>query len=149
MTTSNQDRAPRRGVARPVELGEGCTATVRELCVRDVRRIVALTTPEQLTRPIRELVRENLPELLDLLGEALELPDGTSVDDLSLSDCEAIGTAWWEMHERFFSPLASLARHALAAGLVPPTPASSTAPVSRIPSSADTATSETTTGPST
>lgn len=135
---------------KSIDLGEGRTATVHELRVRDVRRVLALATPEQLARPVPELVREHLPELLDLLGETLALPAGECVDDLSLSECEAIGTAWWEMHARFFAPLAGLARQALAAGLVPPSamPGSSTAPVSPV-SSADIATSGTTAGPST
>jgi hypothetical protein len=133
-----------------VALDPGRDARVQELRVRDVRRILALATPEQLKRPVPELVREHLPELLDLLGETLILPGGLCVDDLSLSECQAIAAAWWEMHARFFAPLAGLARQALAAGLVPPTamPGSSTAPASPA-SSADTATSSTTAGPST
>jgi hypothetical protein len=132
-----------------VTLDPGRAARVQELRVRDVRRILALATPEQLARPVPELVREHLPELLDLLGETLVLPGGECVDDLSLSDCEAIGRAWWEMHARFFAPLAGLARQALASGLVSPTamPGSSTVPASPA-SSADTRTSGTTAGPS-
>lgn len=131
-----------------VELDPGARlARVHELRVRDVRRILALATPEQLARPLPELVREHLPELLDLLGDTLTLPAGESVEDLSLSECEALGAAWWEMHQRFFTPLAGLARHALAAGLVP-TPSSSTAPVSSA-SSAAMAASGITAGPST
>jgi hypothetical protein len=87
--------------------------------VRDVRRVLALATPEQLARPVPELVREHLPELLDLLGESLTLPEGESTDDLSLSECEAIGTAWWEMHRRFFAPLVALAKQAGAPETLP------------------------------
>ena len=132
---------------KAIDLGEGRSAVLRELRVRDVRRVLALATPEQLKRPVPELIREHLPELLDLLGESLTLPEGEATDDLSLSECEAIGTAWWEMHKRFFAPLVALAEKALAAagtpGMLPP----STAPASSA-SSADIATSGTTAGAS-
>ena len=132
---------------KAIDLGEGRSAILRELRVRDVRRVLALITPEQVAKPVPDLIREHLPELLDLLGDTLTLPEGESTDDLSLSECESIGTAWWEMHKRFFAPLAGLAQRALAAspGTMPPL---WTAPVSSA-SSVATAMSGITAGAST
>lgn len=108
---------------KTIELAEGQCATVYELRVRDVRHLLAILTPEQLKRPLLELVREQLPELLGLLGSSLELPAGCSLDELSLSECEQIGRAWWELHRDFFGPLLAIAAQSQ-------TLASSTAPAS-------------------
>ncbi|AFL76240.1 hypothetical protein [Thiocystis violascens] len=109
---------------KTLDLDPGRAVTVRELRVRDVRQILAALTPEQAKRPLPELIREHLPDLLALLGDSLTLPDGEVLDDLSLSECETLGRAWWELHQRFFAPLLALAR---AHGTPP---ATSTAPVS-------------------
>jgi hypothetical protein len=99
--------------------------------------------------PQPELLREHLPDLLALAGDGLTLPTGESLDDLSLSECEAIGRAWWDMHKGFFGPLLDLAaQRAGAAGPAPErvrAPASSTAPVSS-PPNADMPESGTTAG---
>lgn len=113
-----------------VDLGEQRTATVRELRVRDVRlileRLSALQDlPHLMEQPLARLVQERLPELLALAGESLVLPEGTALDDLSLSECRTLGEAWWELHRDFFAPLLALAQSQIGAG---PTPAPSTAP---------------------
>jgi hypothetical protein len=115
---------------RSVDLGDGITATVRELRVRDVRlileRLSALPDLNALVElPLARLVQERLPDLLMLAGESLALPEGLALDDLSLSECQTLGTAWWDLHRAFFAPLLALAQSQTGAG---PTLATSTAP---------------------
>lgn len=93
-----------------IDIDPGRAVVLRELRVRDVRQILAVMTPEQVQRPLPDLLRERLPDLLTLLGDSLTLPAGETLDDLSLSDCETVGLAWWEMHRRFFAPLLALAQ---------------------------------------
>lgn len=107
---------------KTLDLDPGRLVTVQELRVGDVRRILATLTPEMARRPIPELARDHLPELLGLLGDSLTLPEGLTIDDLSLSECRAIADAWWELHQDFFAPLLALARAR------PTTPTPSTAP---------------------
>jgi hypothetical protein len=85
-----------------VELEPGRRVIVRELRVSDMRKILAILTPEELTRPAPELLQTHLPELLTLLDSSLQLPSGETIEDLSLSECEAIGKVWWELHRVFF-----------------------------------------------
>lgn len=99
---------------KSIELEPGRDATIRELRVRDMRQILAVLTPEQTQRPLPELLREHLPDLLALLGDSLTLPPDTVLDDLSLSECEAIGRVWWALHQRFFAPLLALGQAARA-----------------------------------
>jgi hypothetical protein len=119
------------------------------LRVRDMRAL--LERAESLAAlkdlPLPELLRDHLPDLLALVEDSLQLPTGAVVDDLSLSECEALGRAWWELHKGFFSPLVRLAA-AQVPELGAMVRAHSSAPVSSAPS-ADTAPSGTTAGPST
>lgn len=85
-----------------VELEAGRRAIVRELRVRDMRHIMSIITNDELTRPVTDILRSHLPELLTLLDDSLQLPEGEVIDDLSLSECETIGRAWWELHRAFF-----------------------------------------------
>jgi len=134
---------------KAVTLDSTRSARVLELRVGDVRRILGLLDAEQLQRPLPELLGEHLPDLLALLGDSLILPDGEALDDLSLSDCETIAVAWWGLHARFFTPLAGLARQALAlAAPLTQTPTPSSAPASSA-SSAATPASGATAGPPT
>lgn len=110
---------------KTLSLEPGRDVTVRELRVRDMRQILSVLTPEQTQRPLPELLREHLPDLLALLGDSLTLPPDELLDDLSLSECEAIGRTWWELHQRFFAPLLAFGKAARAG-----TPSAiSTAPV--------------------
>jgi hypothetical protein len=95
-----------------LDLDPGRAVTIRELRVRDVRQILAVLTPEQTQRPLPELLREHLPDLLALVGDSLTLPADECLDDLSLSECDLIGRAWWELHQRFFAPLLALVKAA-------------------------------------
>jgi hypothetical protein len=112
-----------------VDLGDSRSAVVRELRVRDVRALLERVDSLQglAALPLPTLLNDHLPELLSLAADSLTLPAATTLEDLSLSECEAIGRAWWELHARFFAPVLK------AAGVLPPalmhaTPAPSTAP---------------------
>lgn len=125
--------------ARTIELDPGARdprpVTVHELRLRDVRMILSRLSGEQLKRPIKELAEENLPDLLALAAESLDLPAGTALEDLSLSECEAVGAAWWEIHQGFFArwgALVSAAARLPASGA----PRPSSAPRSSAPSAA-------------
>lgn len=108
---------------KTIELDPDRRVTVHELRVRDVRRILAAISADHLARPLPELLREHLPDLLHLLDESLTLPDGETLDDLSVSECRAIGEAWWALHKDFFLRAVGLA------GMLPTAPgATSTEP---------------------
>lgn len=85
-----------------LELEPGRRVTVRELRLCDMRHLMTILTPEELARPVPEILQTHLPELLTLLGDSLQMPAGETLEDLALSECEAIGRVWWELHRTFF-----------------------------------------------
>ena len=90
-----------------LELEPGRRVTVRELrlCdmrLCDMRHLMTILTPEELARPVPEILQTHLPELLTLRGDSLQMPAGETLEDLALSECEAIGRVWWELHRTFF-----------------------------------------------
>jgi hypothetical protein len=85
-----------------VELSEGRLVVVKELRVKDVRKLLQFMTPEMTQASVPDLLRAHLPEIITFLGESLTLPEAESIDDLSLSECEKIGQAWWAIHKGFF-----------------------------------------------
>lgn len=100
-------------LSKSVELGEGRTAVVHELRVRDVRALLTLL-PDQATRgmdadALLGALQSHLPDLLRLCGDTLTLPPDTSLDDLALSEVQALGAVWWELHRDFFELLAGRA----------------------------------------
>lgn len=131
-------------LTKVVDLGATGNAVVQELRVRDVRRLLEhLQDPKLQQTDVMALVRERLPEALDLAGDSVQLPAGIVLDDLALSECEAIALAWWELHQRFFAPLLAAVKSRTNA-----TPPPSTAPASSS-SNKGTRTSGTTAGAST
>lgn len=71
--------------------------------MRDVRRLLPLLAdPVAQSKPLPEIIQQHLPDLLALLGDSLIFPPNVTLDDLSLSECEAIGMLWWEIHRDFF-----------------------------------------------
>jgi len=129
-----------------VELDPGRSVRVHELRVRDARAVLDALQSDLLERPAAELLREQLPQLLGLVRDTLELPAGEDLDDLSLSECQALGAAWWALHRDFFLPALGVLRGVVdgtetAATLLRPPPSDS--------SSADTSRSGTTAGAAT
>lgn len=131
---------------RAIELAPGRDAVVMEARVRDMRRLLALL-PDQPTdgAELTTLLRERAPDLVALLGDCLRLPEGETVDDLSVSECLSVALAWWELHADFFLVALGALRGQGAAGASSPT---STAPASSAPGT-DTPASGTTAGAST
>ena len=128
---------------KTLDLAPGRLVTVREMRVADVRHIFTQLSHSALARaPIQELLGERWPELLALAGDSLTLPEGETLDDLSFSELDQIGAAWWELHQDFFGRIEALVRRL---GVDPKRSLSSIAPVSAA-SSADTPASGTTAG---
>lgn len=78
--------------------------TVRELTPRVVRNILAqLPTEEELkTMSVMEYVQKFALDLLNLLGDCIELPNGTTPEDLAFSEIEEIMKAFTEVNQAFF-----------------------------------------------
>lgn len=110
---------------RTLDLDPGRRVTVHELRVSDVRQLLPLLSdPTVLARPLPELLHAHLPDLMGVIGDNLTLPPGVVLDELTLSECEAIGAAWWELHRDFFlCALAVLGNSASGASTPPPSPA--------------------------
>ncbi|MBV5310823.1 hypothetical protein [Chromatium okenii] len=95
---------------KTIELDANRLVVIRELRVKDVRQILTIFTPEKAQQSIPDLVRTHLPDFISLTTDSLALPDGETIDDLTLSECEEIGRAWWDMHSRFFAPLLAVVK---------------------------------------
>ena len=111
---------------RALALGPCRDAVILEARVSDMRRLLALLPEDLAGLDLLTLLRARLPDLLALLDHCLRLPAGESIDDLSLSECEAIAAIWWEMHRDFF--LRALDAAGYVATSAPPSPLS-TGPV--------------------
>ncbi|WP_295446273.1 hypothetical protein [uncultured Thiodictyon sp.] len=105
-----------------IDMGDSRSAVVRELRVRDMRRILERAQDLQNLAevPITELLSTHLPELLGLAADSLTLPPETSIDDLSVSEIVAIKDAWWALHADFFAPVVALVKARLATTLDAP-----------------------------
>ena len=126
---------------KSITLGDGRTATVLELRVRDMRLLLDRMAGREALDAA--WIVAHLAELMALAADSVLVSDGAGLDDLTLSEFEAVTLAWWEMHQRFFGLVAALFGQAAVSN-----PASSTAPVSPSPNPA-TAASGTTDGPCT
>lgn len=101
--------------AKTIELDPGRMVTVQELRVRDMRQLLPmLSDPEMQSKQLPEMIQAHFPDLMRLIGESVILPQDVTLDDLSLSECEVIGKAWWELHSRFFLQAIGLAGAGLA-----------------------------------
>lgn len=130
---------------KTLDLDPGRLVTVREMRVSDVRHLFAQLSHSDLSRaPIQELLAERWPELLALASDSLTMPEGETIDDLSLSELGQIASAWWELNKDFFGRIEGLAQRL---GVNPTRLRSSIAPASPA-SSADTPASGTTAGAS-
>lgn len=87
-----------------VNLGRGRDVRVLEARVCDIRALLELI-PDDLTGGAGDalaLVRARLPSILAVLSDCLLLPQGETLDNLSLSETEHILSAWWVLHADFF-----------------------------------------------
>lgn len=90
---------------RSIELSPGRDATIHEARVCDVRRLVGMIPDDLGTIDLVWLLRERIPDLVDIVGASVKLPDGESVDDLPISECALLAHAWWDLHRDFLRPL--------------------------------------------
>lgn len=116
-------------LSRAIELSPGQLIRLHELRLGQLRHLLGLLTPERLARPLPDLLSDLVPELLGLASDCLELPAGTTLDDLTCSELERLSAAWWEMHRPFLSRVMAVLGLAIADGQTPavssPAPASS------------------------
>lgn len=98
---------------------------VREARVADLRALLD-ALPDAAAPDWSPLVwvRTNLPMLLALLGDGIALPAGKTPADLSLSELDAIVTAWWAMHADFFGRALALLGLQIAPDASAPPPTS-------------------------
>ena len=98
---------------------------VREARVSDMRALLELL-PTQGENLHMLMIHQQLPALLAILGDGLELPKGRTLDQLSMSELDAILAAWWALHADFFAR--ALAAFGLELASATQTSAPSTAP---------------------
>lgn len=110
-----------------VDLGANRTVVVKELRVRDGRRLIeSAALIEQMT--MVELLTNRFSEVVNLLDDSLQLPAGETLDDLTFSEVEQVKERWMEVNRPFLDLMG------LALGLVP---ASLKSPGSGSPSSTE------------
>jgi len=85
--------------SKTIELSDGRLATVQELRVKDARRLFANMTGVSMP----DLLGDKFPEVVGLLGDCLQLPDGEDFDDFSLGDAKAVIDAFSEVNKDFFT----------------------------------------------
>jgi len=83
--------------SKTIELSEGRLATVQELRVKDARRLFANMTGIS----VPDLLGDKFPEVVGLLGDCVQLPDGEDFDDFSLGDAKAVIDAFGEVNRDF------------------------------------------------
>ena len=113
--------------SKVVELDDKRKVTLRELRVQDVRN--ALAEEEKLKAlDFSSLIKDEtqLADLMNLLGDCVELSPEAMVADLSFSELEEIGGAFRELNAPFFRMLGLIG--IILPGAAQPTSASSTAP---------------------
>jgi hypothetical protein len=97
---------------KSIVLSEGRTVTVRELRLKDVRRLVQ-EMKAFAALDISTLFGERFDELLSLSGELVSMPNGETAEDLSLSELEQVLEAMKEVNASF------LAKMGLSLDLIP------------------------------
>jgi hypothetical protein len=111
-----------------VNLGADRVVNVQELRVRDARNLMAQAKLfEQLD--INELLTIRFDDLVALIGDGLQMPDGETLEDLAFSEIEQVKVAWLEVNAGFLALLGLAPRPVPDVALSPALP-TSTAPVS-------------------
>jgi hypothetical protein len=90
-----------------IQLSENRNATVRELRVKDVRRLVgeikSLTSLDLTALNMTELFGDQFDRLLAIAGDLVEMPQDETAEDLSLSELELILSAMQEVNASFLA----------------------------------------------
>ena len=119
--------------------GDGRAVIVNELRVRDARHIVAQAKALQDV-DIKTLLGERFDEMVALLGDCVQMPEGKKPDDLSFSELQSVKDGLIEVNQGFLNLVGLTGL--LETPLLPSTEAAPSL------SSADTAESATTDGDS-
>ncbi|WP_432745767.1 hypothetical protein ABXJ76_07815 [Methylobacter sp. G7] len=83
-----------------VRLDELRTVTVRELRVRDARKL--LSQAKSLDQvDMQTLMVERFDELVVLLGDGIAMPDGETLEDLTFSEVALVKAALLEVNAAF------------------------------------------------
>lgn len=93
---------------RSIELSPGRDATIHEARVCDVRRLVGMLPDDLGTVDLVWVLRERLPDLIDIFGACVDLPDGELINDLPIGECALLARALWDLHRDFLLPLLSV-----------------------------------------
>ncbi|MBF0402097.1 MAG: hypothetical protein HQL90_15200 [Magnetococcales bacterium] len=108
---------------KTVDLGEGRTVTLHELRPKDVLKFLRSLSQDLKNTEMFILLTERLPQLLTMVeGENIVPPVGEKMEDLSLSECEQVWTAFREMHPLLFMMAGEMAKTALLSILQPGEP---------------------------
>jgi predicted GTPase len=89
---------------KSIVLSEWRTVTVRELRLKDVRRLVQ-EMKAFAALDISTLFGERFDELLSLSGELVSMPNGETAEDLSLSELEQVLEAMKEVNASFLAKM--------------------------------------------
>lgn len=113
-------------LTKTINIDKTRTATVNELRVKDARNII-LQAKTLHDVPTNELLTERFGDLVNLLGDCVELPDGTGLDDLTFSEIQKIKEALLEVNAAFLdlTGMADLLRTLSASSTGPAAPSSS------------------------
>lgn len=87
---------------KTVPLGNDKSVLVSELRVRDARNIMTKAKALQ-EADIKSLLTERFDELVDLLGDCIQLPAEMAFDDLSFSELESVKDALMEVNQAFLN----------------------------------------------
>ena len=81
---------------------------VLEATIGDLRRLLDLLPDEGEPGDLLGHVRRHIPDYLALLADSLTLPPGITLDQLTLSELDAILRDWWEINRGFFDQALAL-----------------------------------------
>lgn len=84
--------------SKTIELSEGRLVTVQELRVKDARRLIANLTGVGLP----DMLGDKFPEVVGLLSDCVQLPEGEDFDEFSLGDAQVVIDAFGEVNRDFF-----------------------------------------------
>lgn len=83
-----------------IKLGNKRVATVRELRLKDVRRLVGEMNNFSSLQ-VTDLLGEQFDRILELAGDLVVMPEGETAEDLTLSEVELVIEAMQEVNASF------------------------------------------------
>lgn len=74
-----------------------------EARVIDLRHLLAILPNNVADISLMTYVQEHIADFIHILSNCVVLPNGESINDLSVSESETILLAWWKLHQDFFT----------------------------------------------